>query len=575
MRKTLRNVALAALALGIMAPAALSQQKQNDDAAIIRNLDIFNSVYKELNSFYVDTLNAKQSIETAINSMLDNIDPYTEYIPSEKQADFMRISTGEYGGIGSYIQERKDGFTYISGPYDGSPAAKAGLKSGDKILMIDGDTVKGWESDKVSQQLKGQANTQLKLTVIRPYEKDSIKTFNITREKIKVNPVPYFDVVRDNIGYINVSTFNEHTAESVKNAILDFKKNPAVKYLALDLRGNGGGLLDEAVKIVGFFVPKGTEVLKTKGRTTQDYKVYKTTESPIDTEIPLAVIVDGGSASSSEITAGALQDLDRAVIVGARSFGKGLVQTTRQLPFDGLLKVTIAKYYIPSGRLIQEIDYSHRNADGTARQIPDSLTTVFHTAHGREVRDGGGITPDIKIEYPELNRLVYNIVRDNWAFDFATKYASQHSTIPAARDFKISDEIFDEFKKFIDPKTFNYDKVCEQGLDLLKKTAETEGYMNDSTKAEFAKLEKLLKHDLNHDLDNNRKPISTLLASEIMKRYYFDKGEIENSILSDEAIDKAETMFTKQGEYARILNLSGKKITAAAKSNEAAQSKKK
>lgn len=578
MRKTLRNAVLVAIATTIMLPvAALSQQDQNDDTAIIRNLDIFNSVYKELNSFYVDTLDAKKTIETAINSMLDNIDPYTEYIPAEKQDDFMRISTGEYGGIGSFIQERKDGFTYISGPYEGSPATKAGLKSGDKILIIDGDTVKGWKSDKVSQHLKGQPNTQLKVTVIRPYDNDSIKTFTIVREKIKVNPVPYYALVHGNMGYINVSTFNEHTAEGVKNAILEFKKNPAVKYLTLDLRGNGGGLLDEAVKIVGFFVPKGTEVLKTKGRSIQDCKVYKTTEPPIDTEIPLAVIIDGGSASASEITAGALQDFDRAVIVGARSFGKGLVQTTRQLPFDGLLKVTIAKYYIPSGRLIQELDYAHRNDDGTAKQIPDSLTSVFYTAHGREVRDGGGVTPDIKVEYPSLNRLVYTIARDNWAFDFATKYAAQHNTIPLAKDFKITDEIFDEFKKFIDPKKFNYDKECEQGLNLLKKMAETEGYMNDSTKSEFDKLEKLLKHDLDHDLDNNRKTISNLLASEIMKRYYFDKGEIENSIASDEAIDKIEAMFTKQGEYAAILNLSGKKDPKrnVAQSKPAAKPKKK
>lgn len=548
------------VALALIAPAALSQQESNNQASIIRNLDIFNSVYKELNSFYVDTLDAKKSITTAINSMLNDIDPYTEYIPAEDQADFMRISTGEYGGIGSFLQERKNGNVYISEPYEGSPAAKAGLKSGDRIIMIDGDSVKGWKSNKVSQHLKGQANTQVSVTVVRPHDPDSVKTFTFLREKIKVNPVPYYGVTRDNIGYINVSTFNEHTAEGVKKAMAEFKKNPAIKNLVLDLRGNGGGLLDEAVKLVGFFVPKGTEVLKTKGRSMQDYKVYKTTESPLDLNIPLAVLIDGGSASSSEITAGALQDLDRAVVIGARSFGKGLVQTTRQLPYDGLLKVTIAKYYIPSGRLIQEFDYSHRNADGTAKHIPDSLTNVYHTAHGREVRDGGGITPDIKIEFPAINRLVYNIVLDNWAFDFATGYAALHATIPAARDFKITDEIFEEFKKFIDPKKFNYDKVCEQGLEALKKNAETEGYMNDSTKAEFAKLEKMLKHNLSHDLDNNRKRIATLLSSEILKRYYFDKGEIENSLNDDESLDKAKEIFDKAGEYAKILNLKGKKV---------------
>ena len=360
---------------------------------------------------------------------------------------------------------------------------------------------------------------------------------------------------RSNIGYIRLTTFNEQSAEAVKKALLEFKKNPQVKYLALDLRGNGGGLLESAVQIVGYFVPKGTMVLQQKGKLKQSEKTYKTTEEPIVPDMPLAVLVDGGSASSSEITAGSLQDLDRAVIVGSRSFGKGLVQTTRQLPFDGLLKVTIAKYYIPSGRLIQEIDYSRRNADGTFQKVPDSLTHVFHTAHGREVRDGGGITPDIKIDYPELNRLVYNVVRDNWAFNYATRYASTHATVPSPANFEVTDSMFADFKRFVDPKKFNYDKVCEEGVANLKKVAKTEGYMNDSTAAVFAQLEKLLKHDLNHDLDVNRKELCTLIADEIMKRYYYQRGQEEYSLKADEALDKAEAMFTKTGEYKRILNV--------------------
>ncbi|MCI6169355.1 MAG: S41 family peptidase [Muribaculaceae bacterium] len=564
MGKKLRNLALAALAIGLAAPAAITGQskKQSDDAAVIRNLDIFNSIYKELNTFYVDTLDAKQTITTAINSMLDNIDPYTEYIPAEDQDDFMVISTGEYGGIGSYIMTRHDSTgVCISEPYEGSPAAKAGLKPGDRIVAIDGDTATKWKDGQVSKRLKGQANTQLKLTVVRPYVSDSVKTFTITREKIKVNPVPYYGVTHGNLGYINITTYNEHTAEQVKAAVEALQHNPAVKCLVLDLRGNGGGLVDEAVKMIGFFVPKGTEVLQTKGRNTLNFKSYKTTEDPIAPTMPLVVMVDGGSASASEITAGALQDLDRAVVVGSRSFGKGLVQQTRQLPFDGMLKVTVAKYYIPSGRLIQEIDYSHRNADGEAQRIPDSLTTVYHTAHGREVRDGGGITPDIKVTYPELNRLVYNIVRDNWAFDFATKYAAEHASIAPAAEFAVTDTIFNEFKRFIDPKRFNYDKVCEQGLSQLKKVAEAEGYMTDSTKAEFAKLEKLLKHNLDHDLDNNRKAISQLLSGEILKRYYYQRGVIENSLNSDEALDKTEAMISKPGEYEHLLNLDAKTKT--------------
>lgn len=556
MNKTFKQLAVAAVVAAVAAPMALGGPKRGDDAAIVRNLDIFNSLYKELNTFYVDTLNPQKSIETAINAMLDDIDPYTEYYPAKKQDEITVMSTGEYGGIGSYIMQDKQKRVCISGPYDGSPAARAGLKAGDRIVKIDGKDATKWSQDKVSEALKGQANTSLSVTVVRPYVgADSVKTFNIVREKIKVNPVPYYGVVRGNIGYIVLNTFNERSADAVKEALLDFKKNPQVKCVALDLRGNGGGLLESAVQIVGYFVPKGTEVLKQKGRLKQNEKTYKTTEEPIMPKMPLVVLVDGGSASASEITAGSLQDLDRAVIIGARSFGKGLVQTTRQLPFDGLLKVTIAKYYIPSGRLIQEIDYSRRNADGTFQKVPDSLTHVFSTAHGRKVRDGGGITPDIKVSYPEMNRLVYNVVRDNWAFDFASRYAAQHQSIPAAADFEVTDSLFAEFKRFIDPKKFNYDKVCEDGVANLKKVAKAEGYMNDSTSAVFAKLEKLLKHDLNHDLDVNRKELSTLIADEILKRYYYQRGPIEYGLKSDDALDKAAAMLAKPGEYARILNV--------------------
>ena len=556
MNKTFKQLAVAAVVAAMAAPMALGGPKRGDDAAIVRNLDIFNSLYKELNTFYVDTLNPQKSIETAINAMLDDIDPYTEYYPAKKQDEITVMSTGEYGGIGSYIMQDKQKRVCISEPYDGSPAARAGLKAGDRIVKIDGKDATKWSQDKVSEALKGQANTSLSVTVVRPYVgADSVKTFNIVREKIKVNPVPYYGMVRGNIGYIVLNTFNERSADAVKEALLDFKKNPQVKCVALDLRGNGGGLLESAVQIVGYFVPKGTEVLKQKGRLKQNEKTYKTTEEPIMPKMPLVVLVDGGSASASEITAGSLQDLDRAVIIGARSFGKGLVQTTRQLPFDGLLKVTIAKYYIPSGRLIQEIDYSRRNADGTFQKVPDSLTHVFSTAHGRKVRDGGGITPDIKVSYPEMNRLVYNVVRDNWAFDFASRYAAQHQSIPAAAGFEVTDSLFAEFKRFIDPKKFNYDKVCEDGVANLKKVAKAEGYMNDSTSAVFAKLEKLLKHDLNHDLDVNRKELSTLIADEILKRYYYQRGPIEYGLKSDDALDKAAAMLAKPGEYARILNV--------------------
>ncbi len=567
MKKTLKYLAWACAALCLAAPAALADDDKavNDDAAVARSLDIFNSLYKELNTFYVDTINAQKTIENAINAMLDDIDPYTEYIPAKEADDFMTISTGEYGGIGSYIMERTmNGVkgVYISGPYEGSPAARAGIRTGDRIIMIDNDSTTGWTSDQVSKRLKGQANTRLTVQVVRPWEEDSVKTFNLTRETISVNPVPYYGVTRDNIGYIGLSTFNEKSAQQVRDALIELKKDPRVKNIVLDLRSNGGGIVEGAIQIVGCFVPKGTQVLVMRGRDKSSERTYKTTTDPVDTSIPLAVLIDGGSASASEITAGALQDLDRAVIIGSRSFGKGLVQSTRTLPYDGMLKVTIAKYYIPSGRLIQEVDYGNRNADGSYKKTSaaDSIAQIFHTAHGREVRGGGGITPDIKIEPRELKRIVYNIMRDQWDFDFATKYVAQHrDEIPNPADFEITDEIFNEFKAFIDPAKFEYDKVCEQQLATLRKTATTEGYMNDSTAAQFDRLEQMLKHDLDHDLDLHRRDISTLLSQEIMDRLYYQRGQVQNAIKNDECLDKAQEMFNKPGEYNRILNITGKK----------------
>lgn len=550
--------------LSSLTPMSIVAQKVNSsthDTSITRNLDIFNNLFKELNTFYVDSLDADKSMETAINAMLDEVDPYTEYIPASSRADFMVISTGEYGGIGSYIYER-NGNVYISEPYEGSPAAKAGLKPGDRIVMIDGDSVQGWPSSKVSEHLKGQASTTLTLVVSRKYDPDSIKTFTITREKIKVDPVSYYGVTHGNIGYIALETFNEHSAANVKKALLDLKSRPEVKNIVLDLRGNGGGLLESAIQLVGLFVPKGTQVLQTRGKTKQQERTYKTTEEPVDTQIPLAVLIDGGSASASEITAGALQDLDRAVIIGTRSFGKGLVQATRQLPYDALFKVTVAKYYIPSGRLIQEVDYSHRNSDGTPKNTTDSTTQRFTTAHGRPVTSGGGITPDLKVETAQASRLAYNIVRDGWAFDYAVKYASEHPSIPSPEQFTITDEIFNDFKAFIDPDKFQYDKVCETSFASLKKTAEVEGYLNDETRAEFDRLEKLLKHDLDKDLDIHRSDIEKILAKEIIKGYYYQRGQMIYGLKQDNYTQCASDMFNKAGELERILNIAPAKQLA-------------
>ena len=536
--KKLTLVAALLVTISLLASAATRSKKSE----ISRNLDIFNALYKELQTFYVDSIDAEKSINTAISAMLNDIDPYTEYFSSKDQDKFRTMTTGEYGGIGSVIQQNERGVMVVE-PYKGSPAQLAGLRPGDIFLQIDGDTVTGWPSDKVSEKLKGQSGSTLRLVMKRPWTEDSILNFELKRAKIQMPSVPYVGMIRPSVGYVNLTTFSEKSYPEVRSGVEQLIKDGATS-LILDLRGNGGGLVESAVEILGMFLPKGTTVLTTRGKGVLNEKVYRTSVNPVDTKIPLVVLVDGASASASEIVTGALQDLDRAVVIGNRSFGKGLVQSTRELPYDGLLKVTVAKYYIPSGRLIQAIDYSHRNPDGSVARIPDSLTTVFKTAGGREVRDGGGITPDIKIEYPEVNRMTYNVVRDNWAFDFATKYASEHDTVPTPETFEVTDEIYEQFKNFIDPSKFNYDKVCENAVDQLREIAKVEGYMNDSTAAQFDVLASLLKHDLKHDLDINRKNLSPYIAREILNRYYFNRGEVIYSLRDDAAIDSAVEVLT-------------------------------
>jgi len=550
MKKSL--IAVMALSLiGVSAICGATRSNKND---VARNLDIFNSLFKEMQTFYVDSIDTEKAVTTAIGAMLEELDPYTEYIPQKDQADFRSMTTGEYGGIGSYIMQRPAGGVYISGPQEGSPAKEAGLKAGDLIIMIDNDSVKGWNHSKVSEHLKGQAGTQVKVTVKRPYVTDSILTFDITRRKIQMPSVPYSGVVDNgNLGYINLSSFTDKSPEEVKEALTKLMKEDKIKGLIFDLRGNGGGVMESAVKILGLFVPKGTEVIRTRGKGVLNEKIYRTTTNPIAPDLPIAVLVDGGTASAAEIVSGALQDLDRAVIVGNRSFGKGLVQTSRQLPYDGLLKVTMAKYYLPSGRLIQAIDYSHRNEDGSVGRIPDSLTTEFTTAHGRKVRDGGGIVPDINVEYPEISRVTYNVVRDNWAFDYATKYAATHPKMPDPATFEISDSVYADFKEFIDPDKFNYDKVCEVMLDRLKEVAKVEGYMNDSVTAQFTVLEGMLKRPLKRDLETHRQAIAPYLEREIVERYYGQPGSIRNQLRIDPGMKEAEAVLDNPTRYRELL----------------------
>lgn len=541
---------------GFLAAASVLAENpaSSHDATVARNLNTFNAIVKELEMNYVDTIRPKEAFNSAIGALLSTIDPYTEYYDADQRSDLTKLTTGQYdyGGIGSFIMQR-DSASYISYPMEGAPAAKAGLRSGDHIIRVDSIDTSHFTSEEVSKLLRGQAGTTVRVTVDRPYVTDSILTFDIVRGKLVDPSVPYWGVVNGNTGYIRLTQFIEQSGKDVREALESFRNNPDVKQIVLDLRGNGGGLLEAAVDIVSNFVPKGTEVLRTRGKDASTEKIYKTTRTPMFPDIPLAVLIDGGSASASEITAGSLQDLDRAVLIGSRSYGKGLVQSTLQLPYDGLLKVTIAKYYIPSGRLIQALDYSHRNPDGSVARTPDSLTNVYKTLHGREVRDGGGLKPDIEIDWDQVSRLTVNLVRDNWTYDFANKYANTHPSIPDAWDFEITDEIYDDFKKSIDPSKLKYDKILDEMLKELRKTADEEGYLSEEAAAAIDSLTPMLSHNLERDLDNKRKEVSEYLGAEIAMRYYFDKGKIIQDLKYDPALKKAEEILSNPTELNRLL----------------------
>lgn len=535
---------------------ALAQQSPSPshDVSVSRNLSTFNSIVKELEMNYVDTIRPHEAFGAAIEAFLETVDPYTEYYSADDRNELTKITTGQYdyGGIGSYIMQR-DGSSYISGPMEGAPAAKAGLRSGDKIIRVDSIDTSNMGSSDVSSKLRGLAGTPVKVTVQRPFVADSILTFDIVRAKLTDPSVPYWGVIDGNTGYIRLTQFLADSGKDVYEALQQFKANPEVTQIVLDLRGNGGGLLEQAVDILGNFLPKGTEVLRTRGKDANLEKVYKTTKKPIYPDIPLAVLIDGGSASSSEITAGALQDLDRAVLIGSRSYGKGLVQSTRPLPFDGLLKITVAKYYTPSGRLIQALDYSHRNPDGSVARTPDSLTNVYHTAAGREVRDGGGLTPDITIDWGRVSPILYNLVADNKIFDYATQYANTHESIPDAWSFEITDEIFQDFKESLDYSSLKYDKVLDQLLKQLRETAEAEGYLTDEASAAIDALSPLLTNDVNQDLDNKRDEIAEYLAGEIASRYYFENGRLIQTLKNDEALHTAISTLSDRNKLNTIL----------------------
>ena len=517
-----------------------------------KQLNIFNTLIKELDLYYVDTIMPEKTIKTGIDAMLEKLDPYTTYYNEEGSQELKMMITGKYAGIGSLIRfHEKKNTTAIAEPYDNMPAAKAGLQIGDLIQSINGVSVIGMSSDSVSNMLRGEAGTKLTIVVERPGEKEHL-TIKLERESIALPSIPYYGMMRDSIGYLQLESFTEGCSKEMRRALIEMKSKGAHAYI-IDLRSNGGGSLQEAIEIVNLFVPRGLNIVETKGKTKRANQIYKTTREPIDTVSPLIVLVDGHTASAAEIVSGSLQDLDRAVIIGSRTYGKGLVQVTRELPYNSYLKVTTSKYYIPSGRCIQAIDYSHRNEDGSAARIPDSLTNVFYTAAGREVRDGGGITPDIEPKGEKLTTLLFNLIQDMAIFDYATEYKLSHAAIDPAETFELSDEDYNKFKEYLKASGFSYDKESYKALKKLKKTLEMEGYA-EATKTEVEKMEKTLQHNLDHDLNYFAKDVKRLISDEIIKRYYSQKGGIIFSLRDDIDIAESFKLFDDIERYRNILS---------------------
>ena len=563
-----RNGKFISICIGILLVGSVffGFNKEDDrNFEIIKSLDVFNSVFKELDMFYVDSIDPKEVVEYGIRAMLAKTDPYTEYYPEEDNT-LKEMTSGKFGGIGSvirYYTPRKR--VAIIEPSEGNPAAEAGLKAGDIIMeingkdMAQGDRIPNDLTSYVSDNLRGDPGTLCIIKVERPTSDSTYvpMEFKVTRGTIRTNPVPYFGMLNDSIGYIYISTFSvEGCSKEVKRALVELKQQGATS-LVIDLRGNGGGLLSEAVNVVNFFVPKGKEIVKTKGKFKQMDHAYRTMNEPIDLEIPLAVLVDGGTASAAEILSGSLQDLDRAMIIGNRTYGKGLVQTLRDLPYNSSMKITTAKYYIPSGRCVQAIDYSRRNSDGSIARTPDSLTNVFHTAAGREVRDGGGIRPDIEVKMDKTPNILFYLVNDDQIFDYATQYVLQHPTIAEVKDFQLTDADYADFKALLKKRNFSYDRQSEAMLKKLKEMAEFEGYMENASE-EFAALEKKLQHNLDLELDRFAKDIKPLIAEEIVKRYYFEKGAVQETLKDDADLKKALEMLQQPEEYKKVLTVAAK-----------------
>ena len=554
MKRTLKLIILAAW----LALPATAQKNHNFEVS--KNLEIFNNLFKQLDLYYVDTLDADKLVKTATGSMLNTLDPYTEYYPDDERDDLKQMLTGKYAGIGSLIHYSKnEDRCIISEPFENMPAAEGGLKAGDVILSIAGKEFgpKGSQNtneftESVSNALRGEPGTSFIVKIQRPGE-DKPREIKLTRRAIKTPPISYYGMIAENTGYIYLSSFPEGAATDVRRAVIDLKQKGA-KQLVLDLRNNGGGSMQEAIDLVNLFIGKGKTVVELKGKIKSANETYKTQREALDPDIPLAVLVNGNTASSSEITAGTLQDYDRAVVIGTRTYGKGLVQQTRPLPYDGVLKLTTSRYYIPSGRCIQAIVYSHRAANGAVNRIPDSLTNVFHTAAGRPVRDGGGIMPDSVVKVDSVANIVLylnpGMITSDVLFNFVTEYTHRHATIDPPEKFDISDEEYENFKRYAKEHNFTYDRQSVKLLDNLKKVAKFEGY---DVAEDIKALEAKLTHNEDYDFEHWKPEIKKLLNNEIMLRYYYRRGLIRNSLNNDKTLDTALAVLNNPQEYRKML----------------------
>lgn len=539
----------AALVAGLLPASA--QKSEGHNAAISRNLEIFNDIYRQLDMYYVDTLSADTLIEWGIQSMLRQVDPFTVYYNQDDMGDLKQMATGKYAGIGSIIRfSKKENRVVLSEPYEDSPCQQAGLKAGDVILTIDGKDVEGMPNDRVSSMLRGEAGTTFELRVRRPGVSKPL-SFHITRRNIQMPQVPYYGQIRPGIGYILLSGFTDGAAREMRHALNELRAQ-GVQSLVLDLRGNPGGSLTEAVDILNLFVPKGVKVVYTRGKLASTNREYYTTSEPVDTQIPIVALVDDESASAAEIVSGTLQDLDRAVIVGTRTYGKGLVQAIREVPYHGNLKLTTSRYYIPSGRCIQAYDYRHLNADGSVGVVPDSLTHLFHTAGGREVRDGGGIKPDVVVPADSLPAIVYDLVGSDVMFDYVTEYAHAHETIAPAGEFALTDADYQAFVDYAESQGFTYSRRCGEMLKMLREVAEREGYL-EYAREEFDALDAKFTNDLRRDLLRFREKITPYLQDEIVKRYYYQRGGVQQQLVDDRYLETGLEILNTEGRYAQIL----------------------